>query len=373
MKVKSNGKMDYTVLICCILLVIIGLVFVYSASYYTAQKTYNNKYFFLIKQALGVAVGIICLLALTKIKMETIYKLSFPFVIVSLVLLGLVFIPGIGLSNYGANRWIGIGGFSIQPSEIAKFALVIFASVYLGTRQQKARTILGSLPVIIIGGIMCVLIILEPNMSITICVGVTLLLMLLYGGLSYKVFAVILIPCLALIPVLIFIEPYRIQRLLAFIDPWASPRAEGYQLIQSFYALGGGGLFGVGLFNSRQKLTFLPFAESDFIFSIIGEELGFVGSMFVLLIFCILIYRGIVISLKADNKVNSLIAAGITSVIAVQTAINLAVVTGCIPPTGLPLPFISYGGSSIVVFMSAVGILLNISKRSGYISPLKIK
>lgn len=189
-----------------------------------------------------------------------------------------------------------------------------------------------------------------------------MLIMLIIGGMRAKHFLLILIPAICLVPILIIIEPYRLQRLVAFLDPWASPKEEGFQLIQSLYALGSGGLFGVGLFNSRQKYLFLPFSESDFIFSIIGEELGFVGCVLVIIIYGTIIWKGIKIALNATDRLGCYMAAGITSVIAVQLLINIAVVTGSIPPTGIPLPFMSAGGTSLMVFMGAVGILLNISK-----------
>lgn len=219
-----------------------------------------------------------------------------------------------------------------------------------------------TLPVLGSGVAVCLLIILEPNMSITMCVGLVMLIMLFIGGMKPKWFVFLLVAAAVAVPVMILVEPYRLKRLLAFIDPWASPKDEGYQLIQSLYALGSGGWFGVGLFNSRQKYSFLPFAESDFVFSVIGEETGLVGCLFLMLLFLLVIYRGVKISLNAADKFGSLLCGGIVSIIAVQSAINLAVVTGSIPPTGLPLPFISYGGTSLVMFMFAAGLLLNVSR-----------
>ena len=211
---------------------------------------------------------------------------------------------------------------------------------------------------------MCVLIILEPNMSITLCMIMLMFVMLYIGGARIKHFFVMALPVLALVPVLILIEPYRLKRLLAFIDPWQSPLGEGYQLIQSFYSLGSGGLFGLGLFNSRQKYMFLPFSESDFIFSIIGEELGLIGAIVVIAIFAFMIFRAILIAQKAPDRFGCFLAGGIAAIIAIQVLINIAVVTGSIPPTGLPLPFVSAGSTSLIVFCSGVGILQSISLRS---------
>jgi cell division protein FtsW len=249
------------------------------------------------------------------------------------------------------------------PSEIAKFAFVLFCSWYMTLPKVDMTRFVYALPVLGVGLLGCLLIILEPNMSITVCFGLTMLVMLYLGGTKIKTMLAFILPLAVAFPCLIIFEPYRMQRLLAFINPWASPKDEGYQLIQSLYALGSGGWFGVGLFNSRQKMEFLPFAESDFVFSIIGEETGLMGALFVCILFGVLIYRGVRIAVNAESRYKGLVAAGITAVIAIQTLINIAVVTGSIPPTGLPLPFISYGGTALVVFMSASGILFNISKK----------
>jgi len=204
----------------------------------------------------------------------------------------------------------------------------------------------------------------EPNLSVTICVGMVMLLMLWVGGMNKKYFVILLCLALLVVPILIIIEPYRLYRLLAFINPWANPQDEGFQLIQSLYSLGAGGMFGVGIGNSMQKYMFLPFAESDFILAIIGEEVGFVGVLILFSIYIIVISIGYKIAINAKDRLGTLLAFGVTSLIACQTLINVAVVTGSIPPTGIPLPFISAGGSSLIVFMSAVGILINIAKNS---------
>lgn len=362
-KSKTNSGFDYILLGAVIVLVAAGLTFVYSAGYYTAQKQTGNKYYYLFKQLTGAAIGAVLLVAAYFVPQKVLKKSALPLFCVSLVLLGLVFVPHIGIENYGAKRWIGVGGFSFQPSEIAKFAFVLFCAYYFDKNGDKSYKFWRFLPIIAAGGAVCVLIIAEPNMSVTVCVGIVMLIMLLLCGIKIKHFVLLLLPAVAAVPALIFAEPYRIKRLLAFIDPWASPKNEGYQLIQSLYALGGGGWFGVGLFNSRQKYSFLPFAESDFIFSVIGEETGLFGCLVVFALYFIVIWRGIRIAVNADNKFDTILAGGVTAVIGVQTAINFAVVTGLIPPTGIPLPFVSYGGTSLVVFMASVGLLFNAAKR----------
>lgn len=355
-----NKKLLFVVLF----LVVFGIIMVYSASSYVAELNYDDKYYFLKKQIMGAILGAIAL-AFTYLTDYHIYKKYKNHIIIGcIILLLLVFIPGLGVENNGATRWINLPGFTIQPSEIAKFGFVIFISAYLAKNYDIIKTFKGILPVLMTGGIICILILLEPNFSITLCVALVMIIMLFVGGGSIKTFLFLGVGALPLVPALIIIEPYRIKRLIAFVDPWATPQAEGYQLIQSFFSLGNGGLFGVGLFNSRQKYLFLPFAESDFIFSIIAEELGLLGALAVLIAFAVLIVIGIKIAFNALDRFGAYLATGITAVILTQVLINIAVVTGSIPPTGVPLPFISSGSTSLVVFMAAIGILLNIFKQS---------
>lgn len=363
-KVSKQHKTDYILLACVLFLVGFGILMVYSASFYSAELTYGNKMFFAKKQIVGAVIGLVAMIGTSFINYNILQKLKWPAIILSTLLLTAVFIPGLGVTNYGATRWINLGFFTLQPSEIAKFGFVIFSAAYLSKNYTKVKSFVGIIPVIIAGGVMCLLIIMEPNMSITICVALTMIVMLIVGGAKFKHFIIIAIPMVALAVTLVLIEPYRLKRLLAFLDPWSSAQAEGFQLVQSLYAVGSGGWFGVGLFNSRQKYLFLPFAESDFIFSIIAEEFGFVGCLLLLGIYLIVILRGIKIAKNAVNRFGCYLATGIVAIIALQLIINIAVVTGSIPPTGLPLPFISAGSTSLVVFMSAIGVLLNIDKQS---------
>ena len=357
------SKLSCIVLVCVLLLSIFGCVMVYSASYYSAGLN-GNQYRYLIKQIIGVSIGTFGLIFFSIFPYQKLKKFKWWGVVISVILLLLVFVPFIGIENYGARRWIGLGGFSFQPSELAKFALVLFCACHLSDNYYKVKTFKTLLPVLLVGGLFCVLVILEPNMSITMCIALTLIIMLVVGGISMKHFSCLAIPGIVAVPALIFMEPYRIKRLMAFLDPWASPKGEGFQLIQSLYALGSGGMFGVGLFNSRQKYMFLPFCESDFIFSIIGEELGYFGAIAVLIVFFILVFSLVKIGLRAKDRFGCLLCVGVASVISVQVLINVAVVTGSIPPTGLPLPFISAGSTSLLVFMSAIGVVLNVDRQS---------
>lgn len=361
---KKLNKINLAIFLIVLGLGVFGCIMVYSASSYVAEYRYGNPYFYLTKQIVGVALGAISMLVFSKINYQKLKKFKWAGVIISVILLALVFIPVVGVENYGARRWINLGFFTIQPSEFAKFAFVLFAAAYLSENYEKVGKFKTLLPILAVGTLFCVLIILEPNMSITMCMGLIMLFMLFVGGARMKHFMILGVPAAAAVPVLILIEPYRIQRFMAFLNPWANPQGEGFQLIQSLYSLGSGNLFGVGLFNSRQKYMFLPFSESDFIFSIIGEELGFFGATVLILVFAVLIFLLVKVAKNSRDRFGALLALGIASVIAIQVIINLCVVTGMIPPTGLPLPFISAGSTSIIVFMSAVGVCLNINKNS---------
>lgn len=357
-------KGDFSLLFSVILLSVIGTVFIYSASRYSALSTYNDSLYFVKKQIIGILLGIAAMIFTSFYNYNKLKKFTIPVSIIAVVLLCLVFVPGIGVENYGAKRWIGFGGFTLQPSEIAKFALILFTASYVSSNPDKIKTFVGILPVLVFGGIICLLIILEPNMSITICTVLLMFGLLFAAGMKIKHFAFLIIPAFLGGVALIFLEPYRINRLLAFIDPWSNPKGEGYQLLQSLYALGSGGWFGVGLFNSRQKYAFLPFAESDFILSVIGEEIGFVGIIFFFALLIFIIVKGIIIASKAENVFGFILATGITLIFGIQVIINALVVTGSIPPTGLPLPLVSSGNTSIIIFMAEMGVLFNISKKN---------
>lgn len=365
--VRRSG--NWGIPVVAVLLAGFGVLMVYSASYYSAQQQTGDAFFYMKKQLAGLVLGGIAMAVMALFPYRKLKKLKWPALIISLVLLAAVFVPGLGVENYGATRWIGIGPITIQPSEISKYGFVLFASAYASEKPERMQRFVGMLPVLGAGGAICVLIILEPNMSVTMCTGMIMLAMLFLSGVKMRHLLVILLPIAAAVPVLIIMEPYRLQRLYAFLDPWSSPQGEGYQLIQSLYALGNGGWFGTGLFRSVQKYRYLPFAESDFILSVIGEEFGFVGIVLLFCAFGLLIYFGIRAAAKSRDMFGFLMASGITAAIAVQTVINALVVSGSIPPTGLPLPLISAGNTSLVFTMAALGVLFNISKSE----PLKGK
>ena len=358
-KPKKTG--DVPLLICVCGMVVFGCIMIYSAGSYVGEVQYGDKFYFVNKQIIGAVAGLAVMAAAAFIPYKKFIKLKIPLAAIAIVLLVLVFVPGVGVTNYGATRWIGLGPVTIQPSEIAKYAFVVFAAAHFSKNYATSRSIKGVAPVLGLGVLFCVLIIIEPNMSITMCVGLLMLSMVFLSGTNLKTFAFMLVPCIIAVPVLIALEPYRLQRLSAFIDPWASPRDEGYQLIQSLYALGNGGWFGVGLFNSTQKYRFLPFAESDFIMSVMGEELGFVGLTVFFAVCLFIIWRGIVIARRCKDTFGYLLSAGITLVYGIQVIVNALVVSGAMPPTGLPLPLVSSGNTSLIITMASMGVLYNVS------------
>ena len=361
--VRSEKKAgDIPLLICVFAMAAFGCLMIYSASYYTSEVQYGDAFYFVKKQVLGLVLGTAAMVGTCFLPYKKLEKFKYPAIIIAAILLALVFVPGIGVTNYGATRWIGFGGFTLQPSEIAKYSFALFAAAYFSKNYKKVKTVRGVLPVLGVGSGFCLLIIIEPNMSITMCVGLLMLAVIFLCGTNLKTFLIILIPFAVAVPLLIILEPYRLQRLSAFIDPWASPQDEGYQLIQSLYALGNGGLFGTGLFNSTQKYRFLPFAESDFILAIMGEELGYLGLVVFFAVCAFIIWRGFKIARNCKDRFGFLLASGFTLVYGIQVVINALVVSGAIPPTGLPLPLISSGNTSLIITMASMGVLFNISR-----------
>lgn len=376
--------LNLSILVSVIALSSFGLLMIYSASSYNAKVYFDNRFYYLSSQLIGFVLGIIMLSTTYMIDYKVYARFKWLFLGVGIALLLLVFVPGIGIEKLGAKRWIGIGGFSMQPSEAAKFCFVIFcAAVASGTsnvsghnprtipaqvlHDKNVQDVLSFKKVLLIlcaGGGFCGLILAEPNLSITLCLGITMFIMLFLCGAQKKHLGLLLAPVLVLLPVLLVAEPYRVRRLVAFVDPWATPKAEGFQLIQSLFGLGNGGLFGVGFGNSTQKHMFLPFSESDFIFSIVGEEFGFLGCVLFMAVLGFLIFKIFQVGINCKDHFGKYLCFGVGVVIFVQSFLNLAVVTGSIPPTGLPLPFISFGGTSLAVFLGAVGIVLNVHKQN---------
>lgn len=357
--VLSRGNIDWTILLMTIILVSFGIVMIFSASYYESDLKYDNPMFFAARQLQWVAIGTFFAIVLTFIDIQKIRKFVGMAYVVCVALLVLVLIMGI--ASKGSQRWIGFGGIQFQPSDFAKLATILFLANYISVSPQKIRTFFGFMGALVIVGIPAALIMIE-NASTGIIVGVVGLIVIFIAGAKYKHFAM-LIPVMILLGALFIIaEPYRIKRILAWMDPNADKQGDSFQTLQSLYAIASGGIFGVGFDNSRQKLGFIPESHNDIIFAIICEELGFVGAFLVVLVFGILIWRGFIVALHAPDNFMTYAAAGIVSMIAVQVVMNIAVATGTMPNTGVALPFISYGGSSVIVMLASIGILLNISR-----------
>ena len=360
---KGRGAGDVWFLAGVVSLAALGVLFVYSASFYSAEVQYGDKFYFLKKQLLGFILGLAAMLLLSRLDFSRWKRPGLPALLIALVLLAAVLIPGVGQTHYGATRWIGVGPVSVQPSELTKFAFVLFAAGYFAKDPSRPRSFKGILPVLGAGIAVCALILLEPNLSVTMVMAALLFGMLFLAGTPLKTLALLLLPVLLALPVLILAEPYRLRRLTAFLDPWSSPQDEGYQLIQSLYALANGNLFGVGLFNSRQKFRFLPFAESDFILAVIAEETGFFGVLCLFALIGFVVFRGFRIAARANTYFEFLLVSGVMFAFAVQAALNALVVSGCVPPTGLPLPLISAGNTSLIVTMAGMGAVWGVSRR----------
>jgi len=363
----AKRPMDYFILITTLILVSFGVIMVFSASYYLAESSsaYNNDgLFFFKKQIVGAVVGLIGMIGFSFFNYKYLAKLKYPLMIVALVLLAVVLIPGVGRDVNGSSRWLYIFGQSVQPSEIAKFALIVFVSATISVNKDRMRTFrFGMLPSLFVAGIVCILIYLQPNFSAIVCICLTVIIMLFVGGVKGWHMGVLMGTGLAGGLAVMQLSDYRVNRVISFLDPWQYSDSLGYQVVQSLYAIGAGGFFGRGLGNARQKLLYLPYGQSDFIFSIIVEELGFLGAVVLIGLFGFLIYRGVRVATRAPDLFGASLATGIVSIIAIQVCVNIAVVTSSIPPTGVSLPFISYGSSSLVIFMCMIGILLNISKQ----------
>ena len=356
--------MDYAILLTVTLLCAFGLVMVFSASYYYAQNTASTNYdgyYYIRKQAVYLALGYPTMILLSFFDYKRLEGFKVIGMLISLVLLVAVLIFGHELN--GAKRWLVIAGQSIQPSEVAKFGMMLYMCAFMSKKHAVMKSFkYGMLPMLLVIGVVCGLVMLQPNMSMAVIMGMLGYALLFVGGCDGKQMILLLIAAIGAFVLLAVIEPYRMARLTSFTDPWKDPLGTGYQLIQSFYAIGSGGLFGRGLNTSRQKLLFLTYGESDFIFAVVCEELGFFGALAILLAYGFIIYRGIRVALRCRDRFGSLLAAGITVVFAIQIFVNIGVVTGAFPTTGQALPFISAGGSSMVIFLAAMGVLLNISR-----------
>jgi len=338
---------------------------VYSSSSVTSLYRYDISYYYLRRQAIFAGLGLVTMYVLMRFNYWNWRRFVKPVFWLNFLLLILVLVPGIGVARTEAQRWINLGFVKFQPSDFTKFALVLFTANYLVVKREKMHSFKNGLfPVLFITGIAFGLIMVQPDMGTGLTIFITICIVLFAGGAKVSHLLGLASAAVPAIIALIIFAPYRLARLMSFLDPWADPTDTGWQIIQSLLAVGSGSLAGVGLGGSRQKFLYLPEPWSDFIYSIICEELGFIGGAAVIILFLILIWRGFRIAMSAPDFFGKYLALGLTAMIAVQVAINLGVVLGTLPVTGITLPLISYGGTSLLLTLGCIGILLNISRYS---------
>jgi cell division protein FtsW len=365
-KLLRRRDFDLWILITVLILLVIGVSMVYSASSYYALRIFGSKEYFLIRQLIWSVIGVFAMLFVSRLDYHRIAQFSPIMILASIVLLILVLIPGIGSEVNESRRWFNFGFASFQPSEMAKLSVILFFSFTLSKNSERLKYFWkGLVPYLLVIGVFDVLLMKEPHFSGTILITSVAVIILFCAGAKIWHFLVITVPTIPLFIYLIVTEEYRLKRVLTFLNPFEDPTDRGFQIVNSLYAIGSGGLFGKGIGQSIQKNLYIPEPHTDFIFSILAEELGFIGAVTVLLLFIVFIWRGIRIAMYAPDILGSLIAVGITSLIAVQVIINVAVVTSSMPTTGMPLPFFTYGGSSLAFLMVGIGILLNISRSVG--------
>ena len=354
---------DKPLFIAVIILSLFGVLMIYSASFIWAEFKFHNSYRFAIMQGMFLLIGILLMLILSKIDYHLYYKYANKILLICGILLILVLIPGIGTVRNGSRSWFGIGPLGIQPSEFAKIGLIMYVSKYLTNNNRIMKDVVkGVFPILGVIGTFFFLIMLEPDFGTSMVIVLTLVILIFVSGVKISFFVKIGLTGILGIVGIIIAAPYRMKRIVSFLNPWSDPLGSGYQILQSLYAIGPGGLLGQGIFKSRQKYFYLPEPQTDFIFSIISEELGFLGVLIVTAFFLFIFYRGISIALKNKDLFGKYLAFGLSVGLIIQASLNLCVVVGLIPVTGVTLPFISYGGSSLLVSMASIGILLNISR-----------
>ena len=354
---------DWGIFIAVTFLISIGTLMVYSTSSVFALEKFGDPNYFLKRHAVYLAIGLLFMFSLMKINYVYLRKIVYPAYIFGLLLLALVLIPGIGKEVSGARRWLELGSWTFQPSEIAKFALVLYLAHSLTKKRDKVDSfVVGFLSHLLFAGIYIVLVLLEPDFGMSVTLVIVLFGMLFIGDVKLKFLVPLGVSSVFILAFAVITEGYRMKRVVSFLDPWKDPLGSGYQAIQSFVALGMGGFTGTGLGNSTQKLFFLPQAHTDFIFSIIGEELGFIGVLIVIIGFAFLLIRSLRAAIRAKDLFGCYLVFGCVLLITFQAGINMAVAVGLFPTKGLTLPLISYGGTSLVTNLAAMGLILSVSK-----------
>lgn len=365
-----NNQFDFILFVIIIILLSLGIVMVLSASAPSAIAESGNSYSYVIQQLKAAILGIILMLIISKIDYRLYKKFYKAIYWISVLILLLVLIPGLGLSSNGATRWIELKFIQFQPSELTKIGLIVFYAGYLADHKSELKSFWKGFvkPLIYILPPIAILYFVQNHLSASVVIGAVTCVMMIMAGCRLLYFVIAgLIGALVMTVGIIALQAtgkggFRIKRIMSFMDPWADATEVGWQAVQGLYAIGSGGLFGVGLGESKQKYLYIPEPHNDFIFSILAEELGFVGCVIVILLFAIFIWRGILIAIKSPDMFGSLLATGITTLIGVQVIINIGVVTSSIPNTGMPLPFFSYGGTALLILLCSCGVLLNISR-----------
>ena len=358
------GQPDSAILSLVVILVVLGLITVYSASFALGDLEYGNAYYFVARQALWAVIGVGLLIVLMRMDYRRLRSLSPLIMLAALLGLAAVLVPGIGVDRYGATRWIALGPLPpVQPSEFAKLALIIYVSAWLSSKQRNVRSFAaGFVPFVLMVGLVAGLVMAEPDMGTTVIIVLTTItLFFMAGGALTHLIALLSIGGVAA-SFLVLSGGYRMDRLFAFISPEADPSGRGFHILQLLIALGSGGVTGLGIGASRQKFFYVPSAHTDGVFAIIGEEMGFIGAVFVILLFAFLVYRGIRVMINAPDNFGALLAIGVTSWIGYQAIINIGGITRSIPMTGVPLPFLSFGGSALAATLAGIGILLSVSR-----------
>ncbi len=361
---ETRGHYDRMLGGAVLLLLCIGIIMVYSSSSVVALTTYGDTSYFMKRQILWMLLGLAAMMATMRFDHSLLAKKQVVLIllIVTLALLVATFLPGIGRTINGARRWIRLGALTFQPAELMKLTLIVYLSSYISSKGEWIRDFQhGLVPVFVVTGLFLGLTLLQPDFGTVMAMGIIVFIMLFAGGARPLHLGGVVLALAPLVYAAVAFKAYRLRRVLAFLDPWADPQGAGHQIVQSYLAFGSGGVLGRGLGQGRQKLLFLPERHSDFIYAVIGEELGLWGSVLVLLLFGVLLWRGLRIARKTEGFTR-LLATGITMLLCVQALINMAVVTGMMPTKGIALPLVSYGGSALVVTLAAAGVLLNISK-----------
>lgn len=361
---REGAAIDRWIFFAAASLVAVGIVMVLSTSYLYAQERFYDGTYFFRRQLMAAGIGLVALVVSALLPSTAYRRLAYPFLGLSLLALILVLIPGIGLARGGARRWLPIGGFTFQPGEVAKIALVLYLAQSMAKKGEKVQTFsLGIIPHLIVGGLFVGLVLLEPDLGTALILGLILFSMLFIGGAKFSHLTAIGLMALPGLAFAAISAQYRLRRLLTFLDPWRDASNSGFQIIQSYIAFGSGQLWGRGLGGSRQKLFYLPEAHTDFIFSVIGEELGLLGALMVLALFGVIVLRGLRLASDMEEKFDQYLAFGLTTLLGLQALVHMGVVVGLLPTKGLVLPFISYGGSAMVMNLGVVGVLLGLSRR----------